>query len=399
MAGCKSLGILGLTGVALVSGAIAACAQPVAEPSHGSSSAVTAAAFDRNSVLDDKSLRDSDTISADDLQKILDKNPWNTTSVLATYTEGGKTAAQIMADTAKAHGINPLEMIVRVQMEQGLVNKTTAEDATIAKAFGCGCADNAACSATYKGFAAQAECAAGVLRRAMDAAVTPTGTVSGWAKGKAKDSSDGLTITPKNAATAALYTYTPWVGESGGGRMGVGGVSLHGQVWNRFADAAGYAVSTPAPPVAPSDADASADPPADPPVDPNQDPVDPSAPSDPSADDAGAPSADSGPTGDGGAKGDGTTKTAPPANGSADGKIINENGENNPAPSSNGPPPTGKINTKPEELPNASDADLAGKPKNSGGCSTTGSSNGTSNAWLVGLALALVASRRRSGAR
>ena len=34
------------------------------------------------------------------IQKILDKNPWNTTSVLATYTEGGKTAAPIMADTA-----------------------------------------------------------------------------------------------------------------------------------------------------------------------------------------------------------------------------------------------------------------------------------------------------------
>ncbi len=42
---------------------------------------------------------------------------------------------------------------------------------------------------------------------------------------------------PKNAATATLYTYTPWVGESGGGKAGVGGTSLYFRVLERFADA------------------------------------------------------------------------------------------------------------------------------------------------------------------
>jgi hypothetical protein len=53
-------------------------------------------------------------------------------------------------------------------------------------------------------------------------------TVSGWAVGESKRSQDPCTITPANRATAALYTYTPWVGAytDSCGRGGVGGSSL-----------------------------------------------------------------------------------------------------------------------------------------------------------------------------
>ena len=44
-----------------------------------------------------------------------------------------------MVETATVHGINPLEMLVRVQMEQGLISKTTAATTTISLAFACGC--------------------------------------------------------------------------------------------------------------------------------------------------------------------------------------------------------------------------------------------------------------------
>ena len=239
----NSHGLLGITGGSLLLGLLStvACSAPVVdEPSKGTASSVTERPFDRNAVLDDKSMRDAATLTVADVQKFLDKTPWGTRSALAKYTEGGKSAAAIMVDAAKAHGINPLEMLVRVQMEQGLVYKTTAPATSISLAFGCGCPHSAVCNDSYRGFANQAECAAGTMRRTMDKALTASGTVSGWSRGKSKDTEDGLTIVPKNAVTAALYTYTPWVGEVGGGKKGVGGVSLHAQVWDRFAESVSY---------------------------------------------------------------------------------------------------------------------------------------------------------------
>ncbi len=396
----KSLGILGLSGLALVVGALAACsAPPPDEAARGTKSSVTERPFDRNAVLDDKSMRDGDGMTAAEVQKFLDKTPWGTKSVLAKYTENGKSAAQIMTLAAKSHGINPLEMLVRVQMEQGLVYKTTAPTTTIALAFGCGCPHSPVCSDKYRGFENQADCAAGTLRRSMDKALTASGTVSGWARGKTSKTEDGISIIPKNAVTAALYTYTPWVGEHGGGKVGVGGVSLHAQVWDRFAEAASYgewAVQTneetePTP-------DAGATPPVDPPVE--EDPTPDAGPGNTDSGTSGRPdsgSADAGvkvdqpPSGGSGSKG-------APENGSEDGDIL---GEGSAPPANNAPPPREKRSTpsKPEDLPAASEEELAAKKKSAeSGCHAGGAGGGgaAGSAWLVGLALALVASRRRA---
>jgi hypothetical protein len=410
MDGRKLLGLFGLSGGALVLGILSACAAPPVEATQGSSSSVTARTFDRNAVIDDISMRDTKATTADDLQTFLEKTPWGTASALATYTEGGKTAAEIMVEAAKTYGINPIEMVVRVQMEQGLVSKKTATAATIAKAFGCGCADGAACTAKYSGFAAQADCAAGTMSRSMTRALTTTGTVSGWSRGKSKTTLDGLTIVPKNAATAALYTYTPWVGEAGGGKTGVGGVSLHAQVWDRFATAMSYgawaapAASNPSatatesasdpdagatdPTTPDPTADAATDPPADPPADPT---TDPDAGTDPGATGDTTPATDAG--ADAGPKA--PSSKGPPADGSDDGAIL----EGNSPPASNAPP-IGKNNipTHPTELPEASEADLAAKTKASaGGCSTSGHESGSSNGLLIAgaAALAMVGARKR----
>jgi MYXO-CTERM domain-containing protein len=395
----KSLGLLGLSGAALVLGLLStgavACSAPAPEASGGTSSSVTQRAFDRNAVIDDTSMRDAEALTVADVQKFLDKTPWGTKSALAKYTENGKSAAQIMVDAAQSHGINPLEMLVRVQMEQGLVSKTTASTATIAIAFGCGCPHSPVCNDSYRGFANQAECAAGTMQRSMDKAVTSTGTVSGWARNKSKATEDGVTVLPKNAATAALYTYTPWVGEAGGGRTGVGGVSLHAQVWDRFAESVSYGAWAPATPATTdnaSDPDAGA---ADPTTD-DAGAVDPTPDPTPSTPDAGASTSDAGSHADAGPKGD-KGKSGPPADGSEDGNIL---GEGSAPPSSNAPPPSTKTKTpsRPEELPTASEEELASKSKASaGGCSTTGHEGGSSNGLLIAgaAALALVASRRR----
>ena len=392
-----SLGLLGITGGALVLGLLsstAACSAPVVdEPSKGTASSVTERPFDRNAVLDDTSMRDAESLTVADVQKFLDKTPWGTRSALAKYTEGGKSAAAIMVEAAKAHGINPLEMLVRVQMEQGLVSKTTAPATTISLAFGCGCPHSAVCNDSYRGFANQAECAAGTMRRTMDKALTASGTVSGWSRGKSKDTEDGLTIVPKNAVTAALYTYTPWVGEAGGGKKGVGGVSLHAQVWDRFAESVSYGAwatsSAGSAESAGNGADAgNADSET---ADPVEDPA-------PEAD-AGsmAPEADAGT--DAGPSGEGTTPSTnakgPSEDGSDDGAII---GEGSTPPSSNAPPARRTTPSKPEELPSASDGELASKSKSaSGGCSATGHDGPPPDGLLVAAAaaLAIVTSRRR----
>ena len=403
----KSLGILGLSGGALLLGTLAACSAPPPEPSKGTSSSVTERPFDRNAVLDDKSMRDPEAMTSADVQKFLDKTPWGTKSALAKYTEGGKTAAQIMTVAAKQHGINPLEMLVRVQMEQGLISKTTATATTIGIAFGCGCPHSAVCSDKYRGFANQADCAAGTLRRSMDKALTSTGTVSGWARSKTKNTEDGVAIIPKNAVTAALYTYTPWVGEAGGGKQGVGGVSLHAQVWDRFAESVSYgawavqagngedagaredAAATADATAAPEPTENDAGPPVEePPPDP-----------DPSAD-AGTGNDDAGPRTDGDA-GESGSKGAP-EDGSEDDEILKEGST---PPASNAPPPSTKSKTpsKPEELPQASEEELAAKAKADAGCSvrpsTSSSTGANGSALLVGIALALVASRRARRAK
>lgn len=408
MIGRTSLGVLSVSGVAMLLGSLAACAAPVDEPTAGAASKVTQRTFDRNAVLDDTSMRDGDAMTVADVQKFLDKTPWGTRSVLAKYTENGKSAAAIMVDSATSHGINPLEMLVRVQMEQGLISKTTASTATISIAFGCGCPHSAVCNDSYRGFANQANCAAGTLSRSMTRALTSSGTVSGWARNKTKATQDGLSIVPKNAATAALYTYTPWVGEAGGGMQGVGGVSLHAAVWDRFAEATSYGAWATQTATNAADDAGSSDP------DDEEDPMGPGNGGEPTADagtatpdtgtdsgtgtstdaDAGAPEGDvpAGETGGNGA----------PEDGSEDDAIL---GEGNAPPASNAPPPKTRSNSndnsssttpsRPEELPEASEDELASKPKAGAGCSTTGGNGGSTNGLLLAGAVALVVSRRR----
>jgi len=380
---------LGVAGGALAVGIVAACSAGPPESEKAASSAVSHRAFDRNDVLDDKSMRDSRAMTVGDVQKFLEKTPWGTRSGLASFKENGKSAAQIMVEAAIAQGINPIEMLVRVQMEEGLVSETTAPAATVKIAFGCGCPSSPVCSEKYMGFANQADCAAGTLRRSMDKAVTTQGTVSGWARSKAKETVDGVTIVPANAVTAALYTYTPYVGEAGGGQPGVGGVSLHAQVWDRFAEFLSYgAWAAPATPDAPDETEAGSAPDASTPVKipaPKPDAA-PDPPPRPTSD----PAKDAGSTPD-----SGSGATGAPKDGSEDGDLLK--GGNTP-PASNAPPPSTKKTTpsKPTEHPMATEEDLAGKPKDAG-CSTSRASSNGSTGWLAAsaIAISILASRRR----
>lgn len=230
---------LGSAASAAIVSILVACAPP-AEVTGASNDRVTTGTFDKNDVVSDDALLDKDALTTTQIQAFLDKTPWSTKSVLAGYTEGGQSAAEIITAASQKYGINPIALLVRVQMEQSLLYKATAPDTTIAIAFGCGCPHSSICSAKYEGFANQANCAAGTLSRSIAAATTSTGTASGWKKGVIKMTVDNVNVNPANAATAALYTYTPYVGEAGGGAAGVGGASLHKSVWDKVTTTLAY---------------------------------------------------------------------------------------------------------------------------------------------------------------
>lgn len=220
---------------------LGACA-PTAEPPpddegevESSDDELSEAGFDRHRVLSDAAMSDWQALDVAEIQAFLDHTPYGGKSALASYASGGMTAAQAIAKAASDHRINPLVILTRAQMEQSLIGKSTAKKSALDFAFGCGCPDGQSCSEAWRGFHKQADCMASHMRSYLDDLDGGGSTVAGWSVGHAKRSLDGYWVTPKNAATAALYTYTPWVGQSGSGNLG------HFQIWKVFAGATGYA--------------------------------------------------------------------------------------------------------------------------------------------------------------
>ena len=167
--------------------------------------------FDRHNVLDTASMTDAGAMTEAEVQAFLDHNPYGWQSVLANTVSNGRTAAQAFVDAAQANGINPLVLLTRVQMEQSLIGKSSAPKSTLDKAMGCGCPDNQPCQSQYKGFDKQIDCAASKLRSYLDDMQNGGTTIAGWGVGISKKTLDNFTVTPVTEATAALYTYTPWV--------------------------------------------------------------------------------------------------------------------------------------------------------------------------------------------
>ncbi|MBK6517694.1 MAG: hypothetical protein IPG04_27145 [Polyangiaceae bacterium] len=205
------------------------------EVSDASEDELSEPGFDRNRVLSDAAFVDWQAMTEAEIQAFLDETPYGNRSALASYTSGGMSAARAIRVASESYRINPLVILTRLQMEQSLIGKTSASKKALDFAFGCGCPDNGSCSETWRGFHKQADCMASHMRSYLDDLEGGGSTIAGWKVGKAKKTLDPQWVTPKNMATAALYTYTPWVGSSGFGNLG------HFQIWKRFAGHIGYA--------------------------------------------------------------------------------------------------------------------------------------------------------------
>lgn len=198
-----------------------------------------AARFDRQAIMTDAFFVDVDYLDAAALQAFFEATPYRTRSWLADATVGDQTAAEAIVAGARAHGVNPIVMVARMQVEKSLVSATRTPTASrVDYAFGCGCPDGRACSATYRGLDRQVECAAATLRRWFDASVDGTGE---WRVGRARRTLDPTTVTPTNHATASLYAYTPWVLPNRGGNWLVWNVTRR---YATFAEATGLATPT-----------------------------------------------------------------------------------------------------------------------------------------------------------
>lgn len=197
-----------------------------------------------NNLLSDQDLFNYQSMSKDKIQKFLESK----SGVLDTYSTSvfgvNKSAAQIIYDVAQNYKINPRYLLVRLEVEQGLISDSSPTQNQIDYATGYGCPDGSGCSSAYRGFSTQVMWAAKIFfNTELDRYGNPKGyitrirklgmTGSGWGPFITKTTLDGIAVTPENAATAALYTYTPWVGKYGGGDQRWGGSSL---VWKKWTD-------------------------------------------------------------------------------------------------------------------------------------------------------------------
>lgn len=177
--------------------------------------------FDRNRIVSDAFFVDSTAMGADQIQAFLEDNPYGGSSWLAWETVDGQRVSDVIAEVSVRHDLNPMMLLSRFQVEGSHISgEDRPSDSSVQTSLGCGCHDGQACYSGYSGLALQIDCAAETL------ATRYGGSVDGsweWRKGHTMTTNDGLAVTPRNHATAALYAYTPWV------LVGRGGNWL---VWN-----------------------------------------------------------------------------------------------------------------------------------------------------------------------
>jgi hypothetical protein len=132
---------------------------------------------------------------------------------LRNYSEGGRSAAQIIYDTAQRYAISPKVLLVLLQKEQGLVTDTWPLNIQYRTATGYGCPDTAPCDSQYYGLSNQLDWSGKMFRAIMDDSptwYTPYELGNNFIRYSPDSSCGGSTVNIQNRATQALYNYTPY---------------------------------------------------------------------------------------------------------------------------------------------------------------------------------------------
>jgi LysM repeat protein len=202
--------------------------------------ALNGSMFDPGLIISDSVFYDFGTMSVADIQRFLDgrvaacRAAANRPGCIKDYrlsTPGATgspgrcesvpaksniTAAELIYDIARACGINPRVILVKLQKEQGLITSTDPSPRAYDFALGMDCPDSpSGCSAASAGFFWQLYKGVGQLNWYSNPAGSFTwlrpGSVISRPYYPNRPSCGSQSFTLQNKATAALYYYTPYV--------------------------------------------------------------------------------------------------------------------------------------------------------------------------------------------
>lgn len=172
----------------------------------------SALAFNPNYIISDAELMDADAMNRDQIQAFLERG---TLADYRTLDWEGRTrdAADIIWRAAQQHGINPRFLLVLLQKEQSLVEDPDPTQKQYDWATGYGVCDSCSMSdsgiARWQGFGKQVNSAAMQFIDGYMADIETYGVTAGKYGANVTVTIDETEVTPHNAATAAMYAYTP----------------------------------------------------------------------------------------------------------------------------------------------------------------------------------------------
>jgi len=174
--------------------------------------------FTPNQIISDSEMVDDDVLTVEQVKLFL-KNQGGT---LAEYLdpETNLPADQIIWQAGQDFKINPKFLITLLQKEQSLVTDPAPQQSQYDWAAGYSCYGGV-CLDIYRGFGKQVQAAAKKFRSYLDDLEilgkyqdNAYCTFTKWCLGKPKETQDRLVILPQSKATAALYTYNPYRGNT-----------------------------------------------------------------------------------------------------------------------------------------------------------------------------------------
>lgn len=174
--------------------------------SNETNSANNGAPFDPSYIISDATFTNWQTMTQSEIEDFLSRQKGALANYRTTDIDGKeKSAGQIIFEASQRHKINPQVLITLIQKEQTLITQQAQKSSQFDWATGFACPDGRGPIEKFKGFARQIDRAAWRLRYYLEYPWEfPIG------KGRTAYI-DKTYLTPKNAATAALYNYTPHI--------------------------------------------------------------------------------------------------------------------------------------------------------------------------------------------
>ena len=190
-------------------------------------SAANGANFNAGRIIDDSVFTNKTAMSVVDIQNFLNgKVPVCDTNhqggsanypppyvCLKNFSEGGRSAAQIIYDAAQQYDINPQVIIATLEKENGLITDTWPYSWQYRTAMGMGCPDGAACDTQYYGFTNQVNQGTRHLHNFQiqnPAWIIPHRIGLNNIKWYTNTNCGTSQVNIENGATSALYSYTPY---------------------------------------------------------------------------------------------------------------------------------------------------------------------------------------------